>query len=195
MTRPMCRRCRDATRGPGAVPANRPSAPSARAPGKREARNQTSCAVRRRPNLAPRVRQVVLHGRVRQAQAVRGRLLRPGDQDGGDHADLAVGGPCGGAGRPSRHALRSQSKGSGGSASRMVTGRSVVAGLRLSPRPVRQLRPPAGRRGPESCLGSFPSRASRQASMSPSPVGMMVFVIDTRRRLRDTKGVPGRVTP
>jgi hypothetical protein len=37
--------------------------------------------------------------------------------------------------RPARHALRSQSNGSGGSASRIVIPRSVVAGLCLSPRP------------------------------------------------------------
>jgi len=29
---------------------------------------------------------------VRQAEAVGGRLLRSGDEDGGDHDDLAVGG-------------------------------------------------------------------------------------------------------
>ena len=38
-------------------------------------------------------------------------------------------------GRPARHALRTRSHGSGGSASRIVIGRSVVAGLSLSPRP------------------------------------------------------------
>ena len=59
-------------------------------------------------------------------------------QEGFDHPDLTVGGASGrAAGRPARHALRSQSKGSGGSARRIVTGRSVVAGLSLSPRPDR----------------------------------------------------------
>lgn len=67
---------------------------------------------------------------------VDGRPLpRPGDQDGGDHADLTIGGAFGPAKRPSRHALRSQSTSSGGSASRIVIGRSLVAGLCLSPRP------------------------------------------------------------
>ena len=54
---------------------------------------------RLRAHLGPRVRQVVLDGRVRQAEAVGGRLLRPGDEDRGDHADLAVGRACGGAAR------------------------------------------------------------------------------------------------
>jgi hypothetical protein len=44
-------------------------------------------------------------------------------------------GPFGWAGRPSRHALRSHSQGSGGSASRIMR-RSVVAGQPLSPRPL-----------------------------------------------------------
>jgi hypothetical protein len=72
---------------------------------------------------------------MRQAEAVGGRLLRPGHEDGGKDAHLAVGGTFGLMARPVRHALRSQSNGSGGSASRIVTGRSVVAGLSLSPRP------------------------------------------------------------
>jgi hypothetical protein len=46
----------------------------------------------RRSHLGPGVCQVVLRGRVRQAQAVCGRLLRPGDKYGFDHADLTVGG-------------------------------------------------------------------------------------------------------
>jgi hypothetical protein len=67
-----------------------------------------------RAHPGPRVRQVVLHRRVRQAQPVGGRLLRPGDQDRRDHDDLAIGGALGGAGRPSRHALRTSSRGTGG---------------------------------------------------------------------------------
>ena len=38
----------------------------------------------RRPHLGPRIREVVLDGRVRQAQSVSGRLLRPGHEDGDD---------------------------------------------------------------------------------------------------------------
>ncbi len=92
---------------------------------------------RLRADLRPRVRQVVLHGRVRQAQAVGGRLLRPGDEDRGDHSDLTVGRALGGAaGRPMRHALRPNSSGVGGSARRIVIERSLVAGLSLAPRPV-----------------------------------------------------------
>jgi len=49
---------------------------------------------RRRSDLGPRVRQVVLHGRVRQAEAVGGRLLRPGNEDRGDHPDLTIGRAC-----------------------------------------------------------------------------------------------------
>ena len=79
---------------------------------------------------------MVLDGGVRQPETVGGRLLRPGDEHGCNHADLTVGGTSGRvARRPSRHALRNQSNGSGGSASRIVIGRSVVAGLCLSPRP------------------------------------------------------------
>jgi hypothetical protein len=46
---------------------------------------------------------------------MRGRLLRPGNQDGRNDADLTVGGTPGGARRPSRHALRTSSNGAGGS--------------------------------------------------------------------------------
>ena len=66
-----------------------------------------------------------------------GRLLRAGDEDRRDDADLAVGGARG-VGPDDRFGvmrLRSQSKGSGGSASRIVIGRSLVSGLSLSPRP------------------------------------------------------------
>ena len=42
-------------------------------------------------HLRPRVRQVVLDRRVRQAETVGGGLLRPGDQDGRDDADLTKG--------------------------------------------------------------------------------------------------------
>ena len=65
-------------------------------PGSRGAEDPHELRRGRRPHLGPRVRQVVLHGRVRQAEAVGGGLLRPGDEDGGNHADLAVGGALGG---------------------------------------------------------------------------------------------------
>ncbi len=69
---------------------------------------------------------------MRQPESVGSRFLRPGGEDGRNDADLAVGGALGcAAGSPSRHALRSQSTGSGGSASRSVIGRSLVAGLCL----------------------------------------------------------------
>ena len=47
-------------------------------------------ARRRRPHLEAGVRQVVLHRGVRQAEAVGGRLLWPGDENGRDHADLTI---------------------------------------------------------------------------------------------------------
>lgn len=75
---------------------------------------------RRRPDLDSRVRKVMLHGRMRQPEAACGSLLRPGDEDRGDHDDLAVIGALGGVGGPSRHALRSQSDGSGGTGRRIV---------------------------------------------------------------------------
>jgi hypothetical protein len=139
MTRTMCRRCRDATRARGGFPliVRRRSRLGL---GETRGEQPDELRRRRRPHLRPRLRQVVLHGRVRQAEAVGGRLLRSGDQDGGDHADLAVGrAPGGAARRLAGHALRSQSNGSGGSASRIVTGRAVVAGLCLSPRPDRPI--------------------------------------------------------
>jgi hypothetical protein len=58
---------------------------------------------------------VVLDGRVRQAEAVGGRLLGAGDEDGRDHDDLALGRASGGSGRPTRHALRTSSRVTGGS--------------------------------------------------------------------------------
>ncbi len=45
------------------------------------------------PYLGPRVRQVVLHGGVREAEPVGGFLLRPGAEDGGHNDELAVGRP------------------------------------------------------------------------------------------------------
>jgi hypothetical protein len=69
--------------------------------------------------------------------------------------------------RPAPRALRSQSKGSGGSASRIVIGRSVVAGLCLSPGPNRPsfvLRAPSSEAGSGSAvLPRFP-----RAHLSPA---------------------------
>ena len=53
---------------------------------------------RLRSDPGPGVRQVVLDGRVRQAESVGGRLLRPDVEDGGHHKDLSVrGAPAGAA--------------------------------------------------------------------------------------------------
>jgi hypothetical protein len=67
-----------------------------------QARGQDPHELRRRlrPHPGPRVRQVVLQGRVRQAEAMGGCLLRPGDEDRGDHPDLTVSGALGGAYEP-----------------------------------------------------------------------------------------------
>ena len=75
--------------------------------GNRGAKIHTNCAVVA-ARIGPRVRQLVLDGQVREAEAVGGSLLRPGDEDRGNDPDLAVRGALGGAGRPSRHALLSQ---------------------------------------------------------------------------------------
>ncbi len=119
--------------GFGRAVATRPSGPRprARAEGGQDPHDLRG---RLRPHPGPGVRQVVLDGRVRQTEAVRGRLLPPGDDDRGDHPDLAVRGASGGAaGRSSRHALRTSSTGSGGSARRIVIGRSLVAGYPSRP--------------------------------------------------------------
>ncbi|MEX1173872.1 MAG: hypothetical protein WEG56_14850 [Chloroflexota bacterium] len=74
----------------------------------------------------------------RRIQVVRrGRLLSPTRQRGPRPRPRPLG-PCASCGvaRPYRHAVRSQLKGSGGSASRIVIGRSLMAGQSLSPRPM-----------------------------------------------------------
>jgi hypothetical protein len=58
---------------------------------------------------------------------VGGRLLGTGNQRRCDHPDLTIGGALRGTARPARHALRSQSNGSGGSASRIVASVSKLA--------------------------------------------------------------------
>jgi hypothetical protein len=50
---------------------------------------------RLRAELGPSIRQVVLDGRVRQAEPVGGFLLRPGSHDRGHDDDLAVRGASG----------------------------------------------------------------------------------------------------
>ena len=90
-------------------------------------------------------------------EAMGGPLLRPGQQDGSDHADLTIGGALGGPGRSASHALRSHSKGSGGSARRIVIGRSLVSGLSHSPRLVP---PPVAS---STALPRDPSRGARRA--------------------------------
>ena len=104
----------------------------------RQARPEDPHQLRRRlrPDLCSGVRQVVLHGRVREAESVGRRLVRAGDEDRGDHSDFTVRGALGwAAGAAARHALRPNSSGVGGSDRRIVIGRSLVAGLSLSPRP------------------------------------------------------------
>ena len=88
------------------------------------------------------------------AGVVRTSTRRSGQRPGVDrllrqnrrHADFTLGGAFGSAaGAPMRHALRTRSQGAGGSARRMVIGRSLVAGLSLSPRPNRERGPPMAR--------------------------------------------------
>ena len=76
--------------------ATRPVGPRPRAPAG-AAQDPHELRRRRRAHLGPGVRQVRLDGRVRQAEAVRGRLLRPGLEDRGDHDDLSVCRASGGA--------------------------------------------------------------------------------------------------
>jgi hypothetical protein len=127
---------------------------------------------RLRAHLRPCIGQVVLHRRRRQAEAMSGSLLRPGVEHRGDHADLTVGGASGSARRPSRHALRSQSKGSAGSASRMVIGWSLVEGLSLSPRPNSRSFPISNTAGKaaSSPTGLLPASSDgRGAAKEPTP--------------------------
>ncbi len=119
-----------------------------------------------RPDLGPGVCEVVLHGRVRQAQAVGGCLLRPGNEDRRDHPDLTVRGALSGmATGPARHALRTNSSGTGGSARRMTIGRSLVEGLSLSPRPVLRTFPP----GPAVASGCPGRRSSNRGTGVAAP--------------------------
>ena len=70
---------------------------------------------RRRAHPGPRIHEVVLDGRVRQAKAVSGCLLRSCDEHSSHDDDLAVRRAFGRAGRPASHALRTSSRGTGGS--------------------------------------------------------------------------------
>ena len=74
-------------------------APAAAPPGSTRAARSSS------PPLGPGVRRVVLDGRVREAEAVGGRLLRSGDEDRRNHDDLTVGGGSRATGRRARRAL------------------------------------------------------------------------------------------
>ncbi len=69
-----------------------------------------------------------------------GGLLGASGQYGRDDPDLAVGRASGGAEALPGQALRSHPQGSGGSASRIVTGRSVVAGSGDRPTGQQQVR-------------------------------------------------------
>ena len=97
--------------------------------GRRGARIHTSCAVVSAPTphraFARWCFTVECDSRRRWAAA----LLRPGDEDRCDDADLRIRGAFAGVGRPARRALWRQSHGSGGAATRIVIGRSMVAGL------------------------------------------------------------------
>jgi hypothetical protein len=73
------------------------------------------------------------------------------------------------AGGPARHALRSHSQGSGGSARRIMIGRSVVAGQILSPRPRPDI---ASRAHPRSRHGARSRCARRRMPGQLQPPGM-----------------------
>jgi hypothetical protein len=104
--------------------------------GSRGARIHTSCAVVAAPTFDRAFARWCFTVECDRPRRWAAALLRPGLKDRGDDADLAVCRAFGGAaGRPTRHALRTSSQGSGGSARRIVIGRSLVAGLSLSPRP------------------------------------------------------------
>ena len=122
----------------------RPSAPATARPGSTPAARSSSL----RPWTARSPGG--LHGGVRQAEPVGGGLLRAGDEDGCDHPDLSLRSASGWVAVPASHALWSQSQGSGGSARRIVIGRSVVAWLCLSPRPFPHAAP----------VGALPARAT-----------------------------------
>jgi hypothetical protein len=75
------------------VASGRPtSRPSALCPRARQPRSQDPHQLRggRRAHLRSSAREVVLHCRVRQAEAVGGGLPRAGRDDGGDHSELLV---------------------------------------------------------------------------------------------------------
>lgn len=76
---------------------------------------------------------------MRQPEAVGGRILRPRSEDGFNDADLSLGGASGGVARqaPETVGMANRRVMRFGSASRIVIGRSAVAGLYLAPRPTR----------------------------------------------------------
>ncbi len=110
---------------------------------------------RLRPDLGPRVRQVVLDGGVRQAEPVGGRLLGPSLEDRRHDADLALGGALGGrpvGPGPRPHAVRPAAA---SHSSRPSIGISQVANARPTPvgRAAAPRGPPVGRGrlGPPAC--------------------------------------------
>ena len=90
MSRCRCRRNTTRTIGPADWFRRRPDGAQALRARQPRREDPHELRRRRRPHLGPRVRQVVLHGRVRQAEAVGGGLLRAGGEDRGDDHELAV---------------------------------------------------------------------------------------------------------
>jgi hypothetical protein len=103
--------------------------------GSRGARIHTSCAVVSAPTFDRAFARWCFTVECDRPRRWAAAFSDPGNEDPGDHPDLTVCGATAGAGRPSRHALRTRSQGSGGSARRMVIGRSLLAGQCVSPRP------------------------------------------------------------
>ena len=71
--------------GVSGLPISRPGGACARAPASRGARIHTGCAVVSAPHRGPGL-QVVLHGRIRQAEAVGGRQVTASRLDGADYS-------------------------------------------------------------------------------------------------------------
>ena len=82
------------------------------------------------PYLGPRVRQVVLHGGVREAEPVGGFLLRPGAEDGGHNDELTICGASGGAAVPHASRLAAASHGCVPRLGDLLRGRAPVLGDR-----------------------------------------------------------------
>ena len=145
-------------------------APAAAKPGTNELRR------RRRPNLRPRIRQVVLHRRVRQAEPVGGRLLGPG---GGARESVWIG--------PAR---RHAGKGGGGGPRFLVGRLGHAVGPRIADRFA------ASQAAELSVPGGHPARASARALFGSrrTSVGATSWRRrPCRRRCRHTRRrAPGR---